>query len=319
MSSGPDHPRFSVVIPSYDEEPNIRPLAERLAATFRGMGCEDWEILFVENGSRDGSLALLEELHAADPRIKYLSLSRNFGHAGAVCCGFDHAKGDRIVLMDGDLQDPPELIADFHHKLEDEDLDVVYGIRTKREKEPFHRRLAMKIFYRVWRKTAYIHVPLDAGNFCLMRRPVAEGVSAMRERGRFLPGLRAFVGFKQEGIPFERPPRAGGEAKTSFTILSGIALEGLLAFSVYPLRVLLVVGLGTFLLTFCGGALLLFIRLLSRLGLFDQPGILADIRIFPVLLLGVIMLGVGVIGEYVGRIYQEVKQRPIYLVRRSGL
>ena len=238
-----EHPQFSVVIPSYDEEPNIGPLADRLTANFEKMGVDSWEIIWVENGSSDGSLELLESLHQKDPRYKYLSLSRNFGHSGAVACGLDHADGEFVVLMDGDLQDPPEMIADFFTKLQADDLDVVYGQRLKRAKEGFVKRTSMQIFYRLWRRTAYIHVPLDAGNFCLMRRGVVNALCSMRERGRFVPGLRAFVGFKQDGIAFDRPGRAAGEEKTNFWILSGIAIEGLLAFSVFPLRVLMILGL----------------------------------------------------------------------------
>ncbi|TAH34345.1 MAG: glycosyltransferase [Planctomycetota bacterium] len=312
-------PRFSVVIPAYDEEPNIRPLAQRIADTFARMGVQDWEIVFVENGSRDGSLRLLEELHAADPRVKYLSLSRNFGHSGAVCCGFDHAGGEHVVLMDGDQQDPPELIAQFWDKMQREALDVVYGVRARREREPWLKRLGMKLFYRIWRRTAYVHVPLDAGNFCLMKRGVVDAICSMRERGRFVPGLRAFVGFRQDGIPFERPPRGGGQAKTSFAILTGIALEGLLAFSVFPLRLLMLLGAGAMAFSVVVSAVLLVLRALFYLGVLDSvPGFTWN-SVFMILMAGAQMLGIGVIGEYVGRVYQEVKQRPIYVVRTRGL
>lgn len=303
----------------YDEEPNLRPLAERLAGTFRGMGVEDYELLFVENGSRDGSLNALVDLHTADRRVKYLSLSRNFGHAGAVCCGLDHAQGDYVVLMDGDQQDPPELIAAFWQKMHAEDLDVVYGVRARREREPWPRRLGMKLFYRVWQTTAYVHVPLDAGNFCLMRRPVVDALVSMRERGRFVPGLRAFAGFRQDGVPFDRPPRGSGEPKTSFMILSGIALEGLLAFSVFPLRVLLIVGLGAMAVALAGAVLILLARLLGTLGIVQALQGFDLYSAFMLLVAGAQMLGIGVVGEYVGRVYWEVKQRPIYVVRRSGL
>jgi len=310
-------PRFSVVIPAWDEEPNLRPLAERLARTFEGMGEPAWEVLFVENGSHDGSLKVLEELNRGDPRIQYLSLSRNFGHAGAVCCGLDHARGEFVVLMDGDQQDPPEMIAEFFEKLEAEDLDVVYGVREKREKEGLLRRLAMRLFYRVWRMSAYIHVPLDAGNFCLMRRPVVAAINSMRERGRFVPGLRAFVGFRQDGIPFERPGRAAGEPKTSFRILSGIAIDALLAFSVFPLRFLMITGLVTMALALVGVAVIVVLRILSWMGYFDMVAGFAQTNVLLLLLGGANMLGIGVVGEYVGRIYQEVKKRPIYVVRRN--
>ncbi len=309
-------PRFSVVIPSYDEEPNIQALAERLRATFESMGEQSWEILWVENGSSDGSLELLEQLHQQDARYKYLSLSRNFGHAGAVACGLDYADGNFVVLMDGDLQDPPEMIAQFYQKLKEEDLDVVYGQRLKRDKEGLIKRVSMKIFYRLWRRTAYIHVPLDAGNFCLMRRDVVQALCAMRERGRFVPGLRAFVGFKQDGIAFDRPGRAAGEEKTNFWILSGIAVEGLLAFSVFPLRMLMIIGLLAI-----GFAVLaaLFLLIGNWMHLLHMGNDISYLTALMILIGGATMFGIGVVGEYVGRIYQEVKQRPIYVVRRKGL
>lgn len=311
-----EHPQFSVVIPSYDEEPNIGPLADRLTANFAQMGVESWEIIWVENGSSDGSLELLESLHQKDPRYKYLSLSRNFGHSGAVACGLDHADGEFVVLMDGDLQDPPEMIADFFTKLEADDLDVVYGQRLKRAKEGFIKRTSMKIFYRLWRRTAYIHVPLDAGNFCLMRRVVVNALCSMRERGRFVPGLRAFVGFKQDGIAFDRPGRAAGEEKTNFWILSGIAIEGLLAFSVFPLRVLMILGaLAMFFAIIAAGFLLVG----NWTNVLDMGNDISYLSALVVLIGGATMMGLGVIGEYVGRIYAEVKQRPIYVVRRRGV
>lgn len=312
-------PRLSVVIPAYDEAPNIRPLATRLKATFGRLGIDDWEILFVENGSVDESLSLLEELHREDPRIKYLSLSRNFGHAGAVCCGLDHAKGAHVVLMDGDQQDPPELIETFWAKLHADRLDVVFGVRIKREAQPWLQRLGMRWFYRIWRKTAYVHVPLDAGNFCLMTRQVVDALCTMRERGRFVPGLRAFTGFRQDGVPFERPPRAAGEAKTSFAILTGLAIEGLLAFSVFPLRALLLTGLAAMGFSLVAAVAFLLLWISWWFGWSGVEPTYTLTSVFLVLLAGANMLGIGVIGEYVGRVYQEVKQRPIYLVRRLGL
>jgi len=309
-------PQFSVVIPSYDEEPNIRPLADRLKATFAKMGVENWEAIWVENGSSDGSLELLEELHQEDSRCKYLSLSRNFGHSGAVACGLDFADGEMVVMMDGDLQDPPEMIEDFHKKLEGEDLDVVYGQRKKRDKEGFIKRTSMTIFYRLWKRTAYIHVPLDAGNFCLMRRAVVNALTSLRERGRFVPGLRAFVGFKQDGIAFDRPGRAAGEEKTNFWILSGIAIEGLLAFSVFPLRLLMITGMVAIVLSIVAAVIMM---LGNWLNWFDMRNEMTYLTALMVLIGGATMLGIGVIGEYVGRIYQEVKRRPIYIVRRRGI
>lgn len=311
-----ERPQYSVVIPVYDEEPNLRALTERLAATFARMGVEAWELLWVDNGSSDGTLAVLEELRAADARHKYLSLSRNFGHAGAVAAGLDFASGMRVVLMDGDQQDPPEMIADFAAKMDAEGLDVVYGQRRKRERESLLRRVAMRIFYKVWRRTAYIHVPLHAGNFCLMTRQVVDALAAMRERGRFVPGMRAYVGFKQGGIKFDRPGRGAGEAKTTFWSLSGIAIDGLLAFSVFPLRVLMICGLFALFTSVVMAALVV---LATWLGWLRMEAAISMNMALLVLVGGATLFGIGVIGEYVGRIYQEVKRRPIYVVRGKKL
>ncbi len=311
-----DKPQYSVVLPSWDEEPNIRPLAERIAATFAGMGVDDWEAIWIDNGSQDGSLALLKELHAQDARFKFLSLSRNFGHSGAVACGLDAACGKRVVLMDGDQQDPPEMIADFAAKLDDENLDVVYGQRKKRHKEGMIKKMSMWLFYRIWKRTSYIDIPLDAGNFCLMRRVVVDALVSMKERGRFVPGLRAFVGFRQAGIGFDRPARGAGEEKTNFWILSGIAIEGLLAFSVFPLRVLMISGVVAMILSILGAVLL---TVAHFTGVFGMGPNITFVSVVILLIGGLNMLGIGLIGEYLGRIYSEVKQRPIYVVRESEL
>lgn len=314
-----NRPAFSVVIPCWDEEANIEPLADRLKKTFTKMGHEDWEVIYIDNGSHDQSLPLMQKLHEQDKRYKYLSLSRNFGHSGAVCCGLDHTSGQQVILMDGDQQDPPEMIEQFWEKFNKEDLDVVYGVRAKREKEGVIKKTSMKIFYRVWRRTAYIHIPLDAGNFCMMSRTVVDALCSMRERGRFVPGLRAFVGFRQDGIAFDRPPRGGGEAKTNFFILSGIALEGLLAFSVFPLRVLMITGLIAMALAFAGSVVIVSARVANWIFDAPLPTWITYNSAALLLLGGANMLGIGVVGEYVGRIYQEVKQRPIYVVRQQGM
>lgn len=311
-----ERPQYSVVIPVYDEEPNLLPLAERIAATFAGMGVESWEALWVDNGSTDGTMGVLDALHAAHPRHKVLSLSRNFGHAGAVAAGIDFAAGMRVVLMDGDQQDPPEMIADFAAKMDAEKLDVVYGQRMRRERESLLRRLSMRAFYHVWRRTAYIHVPLHAGNFCLMTRQVVDALAAMRERGRFVPGMRAYVGFRQAGIEFDRPGRAAGEQKTTFWSLSGIAIDGLLAFSVFPLRVLMICGLLALMTSVVMAFLVIIGSWLNWLRI--GPAITMNLALM-VLGGGTTLFGIGVIGEYVGRIYQEVKRRPIYVLREKSL
>lgn len=307
----------SFVIPVFNEAEHLGPLSERIARTCDEHAIEAYEILFVENGSVDDSEGILRRLHEKNQRVKMIQLSRNFGYQGAISAGLAHARGEWTVILDGDQQDPPELMPVMLRTAR-EGYDVVYGVRTKRH-EPWLKRIAYAAFYRLWRATAEIHVPLNAGDFCLLRRNVVDSILSMPERHRFVRGLRAWSGFRQIGIPYERAPRAGGESKFGLTDMISLALEGLLSYSTFPLRLMTFVGLWIALLSFVVGSVQACLRILNWLGIITLPGILppglTQINLLVTFLLGFNILCVGILGEYVGRIYGEVKQRPLFIVR----
>lgn len=310
-------PNLSCVIPIYDEEDNIRPMCQRIAAALEASGLSAFEVVFVENGSHDRSADEIRRQHQMDPRFKMVQLSRNFGYQGGISAGLDHARGEWVAVLDGDQQDPPELIPQLLRRAQ-EGFDVVYGIRARRQASAW-KRVAYSAFYRVWRASAEIQVPPDAGDFCVMHRRVVRAISAMPERQRFVRGLRAWAGFKQTGIPYDRPSRAEGTTKFGLAGMFSLAFDGLLSYSLAPLRFITLVGLGIAGLSFLVGAAEVLIRIAGwlRIGsgsLVLPPG-LTQINFLVTFLMGFNILVVGVVGEYVGRIYDEVKQRPIYIVR----
>jgi glycosyltransferase involved in cell wall biosynthesis len=274
------------------------------------------EIVFVDDGSTDRSVAILEEAARTDPRIVVLSFSRNFGHQAAISAAIDHVNGDAVVIMDGDLQDTPETIPNFLQKF-DEGYDVVYAQRVKR-KEPAWLRACYYIFYRVIASLSDIQLPLDSGDFGLMSRRVIDHLRQMPEHQRYLRGLRTWVGYKQIGIPVERAERHSGHTKYSAMRLLKLASDGIFAFSIVPLRAATVLGsLGI-------AAALLFSlwAVYAKFFLNQSPRGFTALTILITFLSGFILLFLGVIGEYVGRIYEEVKARPNYIIARvihSGL
>lgn len=320
LPSGSSGTFLSCVIPIYNEADNIGPLCERIAAACAGAGIAAYEVILVENGSWDGSDALITALHARDSRFKMVQLSRNFGYQGAISAGLAHARGEWISILDGDQQDPPELIPVFLAKAK-EGFDVVYGTRVKRD-ETLFRRVAYAAFYRLWKATARIKVPLDAGDFCVMHRRVAMCIAAMPERQRFVRGLRAWSGFRQTGVPYERPGRTEGETKFNFGSMVGLALDGILAYSFVPLRLMFLSGVVVATAAVALGTIQAILRIMAWSGYGEDmfgvlpPG-LTQINVLITFLLGFNILCVGVLGEYVGRIYEEVKQRPIFIVRRA--
>lgn len=312
-------PFLSFVIPAYNEAPNLRPLCERILKTCAASGIDRFEVILVENGSADGSEATIRQLHAEDARIVMLQLSRNFGYQGAISAGLDRARGEWVAILDGDQQDPPELVPRFLDKAR-EGYDVVYGVRATRQ-EGFAKKLAYKTFYRVWGATAQITVPSDAGDFCIMHRNVVACITGMPERQRFVRGLRAWSGFRQTGVAYARDARAEGESKFNLSGMVLLALEGLLSYSVAPLRLMLVAGSLVALGSFVIGAVQGMFRLLNWFGMSPLPGILppglTQLNLLLTFFLGFNILCIGVLGEYVGRIYEEVKRRPIYVVKAA--
>lgn len=301
-------PELSVVIPVFNEEENLEVLQDRLTTVLDDL-TDRWEVLYVDDGSRDRSVALIKAHHAADPRVKLIRLSRNFGHQAALNAGLDHARGEAVIMMDADLQDPPEVLPRFVAAWRD-GAEVAYGIREHRQGN-VAKRAGYRTFYRLYRRLADIDVPLDAGDFCLMDRVVVDAVVALPESQRFLRGLRSWVGFEQVGVPYDRPDRHAGEPKYSLTGLIRLAFDGLLSFSATPLRMSSLLGLATA----AAGVLYILFALAARLRTGDIPeGWTSTVAIILVLG-GVQLLMIGIVGEYLARVYAETKARPSYIVR----
>jgi polyisoprenyl-phosphate glycosyltransferase len=302
-------PLLSVVIPIYNEQATLSELYRRLMRVLSENLAElAYEIVFVNDGSTDGSIQILSELHADDPAVKVVNLSRNFGHQAALTAGLDYAKGDAVICMDGDVQDPPEIIPTLMARWRDGN-DVVYAVRKLR-KEGFIKRGCYAAFYRLLRKLSMVSIPLDAGDFALMDRRVVDCLKALPERSRFIRGLRTWVGFRQAAVEYEREKRFAGVPKYTWSKLVHLAVNGLLSFSALPLRMATAVG---FMISFCsllGIILALYLKLFTDLAI---PGWTATV--IPILVLGGIqLLSIGILGEYIAQIFDEVKQRPLYII-----
>jgi polyisoprenyl-phosphate glycosyltransferase len=298
--------RYAIIVPLYNEQDVLPELCQRLrAAVTRLHGPA--EIIFVNDGSVDGTLGILKALQFEDKRIRAVSLSRNFGHHAAVSAGLCYAEGDAVAVLDGDLQDPPELLPEFFAKLE-EGWDVVYGIRRQR-KGGILKRLSYFVFYRLLHWVANVDIPLDAGDFCVMRRRIVDHLNRLPETDRFVRGLRAWVGFRQTGIPYERDRRQAGVPKYTVGKLVQLSLDGLLSFSYAPLRWLAYVGFVLCALSFLGILVVLYRYLFTPY----VPGY-TSLAILVLFFGGVQFLTAGLIGEYVGRTAQQVKGRPLYVV-----
>jgi len=302
-------PELSVVIPVYNEAENIAVLYSRLVAVLDAEHI-DFEIVFVDDGSYDDGLDRLRDLVATEKRVVLIELARNFGHQVAITAGLDFARGKAIAVMDADLQDPPEVLPEFLAKWR-EGHDVVYAIREKR-KEVWLKRISYAAFYRVLRRVANIDIPLDAGDFCVMDQRVVDLLKSMPERSRFIRGIRSWVGLNQVGLPFERHARHAGTTKYSVSRLMLLALDGLISFSFVPLRIITVIGL---IVSFLSLLMAIFFFVKKLIYGLSPPGF-ASIITSIFFLAGVQLITLGVIGEYVGRIFEEAKNRPIYVLRR---
>ena len=305
---------LSVVVPIYNEEANIPELHRRLRAVLDGLPLPGgYELIFVNDGSRDQSLALLRALAAADPRVRYLDFSRNFGHQIAVTAGLDRARGEAVVIIDADLQDPPELIADLYDKLR-QGYEVVYARRRSRQGESPAKKLTAKVFYRVLARITHISIPVDTGDFRIISRKVLLALRQMPEQNKFLRGQIAWVGFRQTFVLYDRAERAGGETGYTYRKMLKFALDGITGFSDAPLKLATLMGF-----TVSGVAFLLMLyTLYSRLVRQDyEPG-WASLMMSILFLGGVQLIAVGIIGEYVARLSANVRQRPLYLVAESN-
>lgn len=308
---------LSLVIPCYNEADVLPLLRERLTQTLEKLDTA-WEVVLVDDGSRDNTFALLTAMHQQDPRYKALALSRNFGHQAAISAGLTHATGEAVAIMDADLQDPPEILAACLEKLR-EGFDVVYAVRRKR-KENFLKRSAYALFYRLLKLVAEVEIPLDSGDFCVMSRRFADVLRQMPERNVFLRGLRAWSGFRQTGLEYERSARAAGRTKYPFTKLLKLAMDGVFAFSTVPLRLATYLGFATVGLSLCAGLFIVGWRLAGFrfMGHTAQelPGWAAVVGL-ALFFGGIQLVLLGIMGEYLGRIYTEVKQRPRWVVRET--
>jgi polyisoprenyl-phosphate glycosyltransferase len=298
---------ISVVVPIFNEEENLPDLYRRLTASLNKDG-EMYELIFVNDGSRDRTAELLEELHQKDGRVVVVHLSRNFGHQAAISAGIDQARGRAVILMDGDLQDPPEVLGQFIATWR-QGFEVVYAIRTKR-KEGLWKRFSYALFYRTLRAVSDIDIPLDSGDFCLMDRIVVDAIKKMSERQRFVRGLRSFAGYRQTGVRYERAARHAGQPKYTFRSLVRLAVDGLIGFSAFPLALIMYIGLGTMGLGLVTGGWLAVEGIVKL----QAPAGWA-ITLWAVLMVGGLnLLSLGIIGQYVRRIFLETKGRPTYII-----
>ena len=309
-----ERPLLSVVVPIKDEIETLPELSRRLADVLTGE-LSDAEIVFVDDGSSDGSARWIAERHADDARVKLVRLSRNFGHQAAVTAGLAHASGRAVVLMDGDLQDPPELIPALVGKWREEN-EIVHTVKTRRQ-ESWARRIAFRAFYRMIRSlSSETDLPVQAGLFSLLDRRVVDELSRLPERNRYLAGLRSWVGFRQAAVEYERDARWSGAPRVSVGRLFRLAFDGIFSFSNLPLRLATVLGLVVSLVAFLLMATILYLRLFTDLAILGWASLMTSI----LFLGGVILVTIGIIGEYTGRIYDEVKRRPLYVVaERVGL
>jgi dolichol-phosphate mannosyltransferase len=331
-------PTLSLVLPIYNEEEIIPELGRRLTAFFDDLDSENlaaspqepgvrtssataagrparvgdsWEVIFVNDGSRDRSLTLLGALAATDPRYKVLSFARNFGHQMAITAGIDRAEGDAVVVMDADLQDPPEVVKEMLVRWR-EGFDVVYAVRSKRHGESWFKRSTAALFYRLLRAMlGGVSIPADAGDFRLMGRPVVLTLRALREQHRFVRGMVAWVGFRQTAVTYERPARFAGETKYPFRKMLRFAVDGITSFSTVPLRIAIWLGVVAGMIALAGGVWAIYVKLFGQ-------GVVPGWTTIMILVSGgssAQLLMTGILGEYVGRIYEEVKRRPLYVVR----
>jgi polyisoprenyl-phosphate glycosyltransferase len=304
-------PLVSVIVPCFNEEQVLTMTNSRLT-TALGALPDAWEIIYVDDGSRDGTWPLIEAICATDSRIRGLALSRNFGHQRAVSAGIDHARGRTAILIDADLQDPPELIPRMLERWR-AGVDVVYGKRVRRKGESPLKLLTASFFYRMLDALSDIRIPLDVGDFRLIDRRVIEALCAMPERDRFLRGMVAWVGFRQEALEYQRDARAAGETKYPLRRMLAFAADGLLSFSVTPLRVATWMGFAASALSLVMITYALWMRLFTSNWVSGWTFLVIAVAFFG----GVQLICLGIIGEYVGRTYHEVKSRPLYLLRRD--
>jgi dolichol-phosphate mannosyltransferase len=303
---------LSIIVPCFNEEQVVGETNRRLLA-MAGQSGMDFEILYVDDGSVDGTAEILRQLHAAEERVKVVRLSRNFGHQFAITAGLEHASGDAVVLIDADLQDPPEVILQMLTHWAGGHWDVVYGTRIDREGEGLWKLGTAKLFYRIINSLADVPIPLDTGDFRLMDRKVVDALLSMPERDRFLRGMVSWLGFRQMALPYRRVARFAGTTKYPMRKMLRFAADGILSFSVVPLRISTMIGLAASLMALVCCLWALGVRILTHQWVVGWTSLL----LAGLFMGGVQLVCLGVVGEYVGRTYWEAKKRPLYLVQEQ--
>ena len=301
----------SVVVPILNEEEVLDEFYKRTKNVL-STAADFFEIICIDDGSTDNTLNILKKINSEDPRIKVISFSRNFGHAAALSAGLNEAEGEVVVMIDADLQDPPEILSEFFRKWS-EGYDVVYGIRKNR-KEWWGKRFSYWLFYRLFGVLSVLNMPLDAGDFSLLDRKIVNTIKSMPETNRFIRGLRAWAGFKQYGVQYERAMRAGGATKYSLIKLFRLAADGIFSFSKIPLRLATFFGFMVAGMALVSILIILYMRIF--LGILPETGFSSTV-ILILFLGGIQLITIGILGEYIGRIYEEVKRRPNYVVREK--
>jgi glycosyltransferase involved in cell wall biosynthesis len=303
-------PLISIVVPVKDEENGIRPFVERVSEVLGQVSKGEWEILFVDDGSTDETIAAIAAAHYREPRVRALSLSRNFGKEAAISAGLEHARGQAVVPMDVDMQDPPEVLIEMVAKWR-EGYEMVFGVRRNRASDSLPKRLTAGLYYRAHNWVSNDKIPENAGDFRLLDRKVVDAIRTLPERNRFMKGLFAWAGFRQTAVEYDRVERAVGSTKFNYWKLWTLALDGITSASTAPLRIWSYVGAMIAFLAMCYA-----VFITSRTLLFgvDMPGY-ASIMVSVLFLGGVQLISLGILGEYVGRILTETKQRPLYVIR----
>lgn len=304
-------PTFSIIAPIFNETESIPELYRRVTEVMDGLG-EPWELVLVDDGSSDQSPLLIRELAEKDSRIRPVMFARNFGHQIAVTAGLDYARGDAVVIIDSDLQDPPELIPELAARWR-EGYEVVYAVRAEREGESWFKLWTASLFYRMIYKITDVKIPLDTGDFRLLDRKVVDVMKRMRERYRFLRGMSSWVGFRQVGVPYKRAARFAGSTKYPFKKMFKLALNAVTGFSYFPLQLATYLGFGAALLSILLIPVVIIIRSLTGFQLAGQATTLVAV----LFLGGVQLISLGILGEYLGRVYDEVKGRPLYVTRET--
>ncbi len=302
-------PTYSLIVPLYNEQDTLPELVRRLTAVMDDLDAPS-ELVLVNDGSQDQSLRLLRSFHQQDDRICYINFARNFGHQIAVTAGLNFVRGDMVVILDADLQDPPELIPELIQQWRS-GFQVVYAQRTKRVQESWLKRSLAYWFYRILRQLSDVDIPTDAGDFCLLDRSVIDILNKMPERTRYLRGLRSWIGFNQTAVPFSRDARFAGEVKYTFRKSLKLAMNGIVSFSQVPLRLSTYLGLFAAFISLIMGFLILYWRIFVP----NSPLTGFTMILIAIFFLGAIQLvSIGILGEYIGRIYEEVKGRPLYTI-----